>query len=398
MLLVQKYLMSGKTLDDLQSEHGVKHHVTNGKVVLNYDQIEARDSDPLSQQCRGLVLRERDWSVVACPMFRFFNKEQEAIAAEIDWNTAQYEEKMDGSCIIVYYDEDQYKWCCGTRGRCEADADAHDAGMTFSQLVESAINWMVARAGAFTFDKVTLSGFMEKGGADKNKTYVFELTSPLNRIVCKYDNFTLTLLAVRDNRSLKESDPRDHVGGFEFFGLKTPEIYEFNNVNHLIQVIRDWSPEDHEGIVVKDAQFNRIKVKNPAYVAFNHLNQSLSTSLRGCIEVILVGKDDDVIPMMPDFIANRIRKLKSAVQEVLARTQKDFDELKDIDDMKTYALEAQKRLWPGALFALKRGKTPDLKTFALGNKEDVSKIPSTATNSMLALCRKIDPDIAKLEI
>lgn len=398
MLLVQKYLASGKTLDDLQSEHGVKSYPTNGKIVLNYDQIEARDSDPLSQQCRGLVLRAGDFSIVACPMFRFFNKEQEGVAATIDWSTAVYENKMDGSCIIVYYDEEQYKWCCGTRGRCEADAAAHDAGMTFATMVDSTVNAMWSRKHPCCIRDcaANLQEFCQK--ADKNKTYVFELTSPLNRIVCKYDEFTLTLLAVRDITTLQEEDPRDNVEVFEDFGLKTPEIYEFNNVNHMIQVIRDWSPEDHEGIVVKDAQFNRIKVKNPAYVTYNHMQNSLSTSLRGCVEVILVGKDDDVVAMMPDVIANRIRRLKPAIQQVLAQTQKDYDELKGIEDMKTYALEAQKRLWPAALFALKRKKTPDLQTFALGNREDVSKIPSTATNTMLAMCRKVDPDVAKLEV
>lgn len=389
--------MSGKTLDDLKKEHGVKYHITNGKVVLNYDQIEARDSDPLSQQCRGLVLKVDDWSIVACPMFRFFNKEQEDLAVKINWNAAQYEEKLDGSCIIAYWDQNQNKWCCGTRGRCEADADAHDAGTTFAAMVDMTINsmWSEAHPLCMRDCAANLQEFCQK--ANKNKTYVFELTSPLNRIVCKYDNFTLTLLAVRDITTLQEEDPRDNTNIFKNFNVKTPEIYEFKNVNHMIQVIRDWSPENHEGIVAKDDSFNRVKVKNPSYVAYNHMRDSLSTSLRGCVEVILVGKDDDVIAMMPDVIANRIRKLKPIIKKVIDQTQKDYDELKGIEEMKPYALEAQKRLWPAALFALKRGKTPDLKTFVLGNKPDISKIPSTAVNTMLSLCKKIDPDVGKLE-
>lgn len=96
MLLVQMYLQSGKTLEDLKTEHGVKSHETNDKVCFNYDQLEARNSDPLASQCRGLVLRKDTWEVVACPMFRFFNLEQTEVAADIDWASAVFEEKMDG--------------------------------------------------------------------------------------------------------------------------------------------------------------------------------------------------------------------------------------------------------------------------------------------------------------
>jgi len=228
----------------------------------------------------------------------------------------------------------------------------------------------------------------------RERTFIFELTSPANRIVCKYETIKLTLLAVRNNKTLKEEPPELWV--FHDKAITTPKLYSFNNVNHMIQVIRDWNPEEHEGIVVKDNNFNRIKVKNPSYVAFNHMRDSLSTSLRGCIEVILLGKDDDVIPMMPDMIAKRIITLKPLVREVLKQTEQDYAELKDIEDIKTYALAAKEKLWPAALFALKRGKTSDLKTLSLGNDRGAgSKIPSNAANTMLELCRRVGSDVVE---
>ena len=399
MLLVQQYLRSGKTLEQLREEHGVKHHITNGKVCLNYDQLEATNSDPLSQQCRGLVLREDTWDIVACPMFRFFNMEQDELAAKIDWSTAAYEEKMDGTCLIVYYDKGSREkrivpgWKCGTRGRCEADAAAHDSDMTFAQLANIAVQNMVS-PNVMCHQAPSLGEMMI--GQDKDATYVFELTTPLNRIVCKYDDYRLTLLAVRDNISLKEIDPTSVV--FDGFDVKTAEKYEFKNINHMVQVVRDWNPEEHEGVVVKDENFNRIKVKNPAYVAYNHMRDSLQTSIKGCVEVILLEKEDDVIGMMPDPIADRIRRLKPVIAQVLSQTEKDYDEIKDIEDMKSFAHQAVLKLWPGALFALKRGKTTDLKTFALGNKPNMSKIPGNAITSMIELCKKIDPDVGKLDL
>ena len=64
MLLVQNYLLS-HSLDELYADHGVKARVATMrgyKASFNYDQLEATDADPLSQECRGLVLRTADGS------------------------------------------------------------------------------------------------------------------------------------------------------------------------------------------------------------------------------------------------------------------------------------------------------------------------------------------------
>lgn len=98
-LLVQDYLRSGKTLENLVLEHGVYSKVTNGKIALSYDQLEASNTDLLACECRGLVLEEKTYNIIACPMFRFFNDSQvDLIPKDFDWPSAKFEEKMDGCC------------------------------------------------------------------------------------------------------------------------------------------------------------------------------------------------------------------------------------------------------------------------------------------------------------
>lgn len=388
-LLVQDYLRSGNSLEDLYKEHAVKGtNPLNGKRSFNYDMLEAKETNALANQCRGLILRENSWDIVAMPFARFFNWGQTG-AAEIDWNTAKFFDKLDGSILIKYFDAEQDKWLCATRGMCEAHGQIQDSDITFADLANMAVQKRYGQANVHEF--------MDRGPKEwRSKTFMFELTSPFNRIVCQYDEIGLTLLGVRDNITFEEHHIEEYAN---VLGVPTPEQFEFSNINHLIQVIRDWNPKEKEGVVVRDANFNRIKVKNPSYVCFNKMRDSLSTSWRGCAEVILLGTDDDVIPMMPEAIADRIKRLKPLISEVLKRTQADYDELKHIDDMKTFALQAKDRLWPGALFALKRNKTPDLMTFAMGNnRSEKASIPKNALESVLSLCQRLDPDVKEIKL
>lgn len=385
-LFVQNYLKSGKSLTDLKLEHGVKSFVQNSKISLTYDQIEARDSDPLSQQCRGLILKETSYEAVAVPMFRFFNKEQIGVAASVDLTTAVFEEKLDGTLILIYYDQAVDKWFCATRSRPEADVNVDDGNYTFTDLVNMTIK------NNLGFENIN-EWMNSCVNLPKTKTFCFEFCSPLNRIVCNYQDFSLTLLSVRDNVTFQEEDPVLYT---PTLGIPTIKTYSFSSLSDLIEVVNRWNPKEHEGIVVKDANFNRVKIKSPAYVAYNHMRDSLSTSLRGCVEVILIEKDDDVISMLPDFIGNRIKRLKPIVAQVLRQAQQDFDDLSHIEDMKEFALAAQQKAWPAVLFSLKRGRTSSVLQFAKGNIKDLTKIPTSAVDTMLSLCQKIDPSIKNL--
>ena len=187
-LLVQEYL-ENHTFGDLARDHGVYASFSKSghKFSLNYDQIEAKESDPLAQECRGLVLAAEDGKsflsqgvvvngkmsyeqvspgatrILAYPMKRFFNHGQGS-AAEINWSDPKLSvlEKLDGTLCIVYYDLFTDKWCVATRSVSEADLLMDNGIYTFRTLFEKAL----AETTGYEFNVFTRY-------LDKSHTYCF---------------------------------------------------------------------------------------------------------------------------------------------------------------------------------------------------------------------------------
>lgn len=365
-LLVVEYLRGGGTYESLLAEHAVHAKPHNGKVSFVYDQIAARDENPIAQQCRGLVLREHTHEVVAYPFNRFFNLGQGA-AATVDMSTARFEEKLDGTLLIVYWDDRAGRWMCATRSMCEAHGNINGSQATFAHLADACVRGMGTGAA-------TLHDLMDGVGADRGVTHMFELTGPHNRIVCEYAALHLTLLGARRLSDFAEIEPRalESAHGFD-----TARTWSFASIADLIEVIREWKPSEYEGVIVKDAHFNRVKVKTPQYVAAARATDSLGASWRNVCEAIQTGHADDLLGIVPPHVRERIESLRPAIASLVAKAESDYAELRGIDDMKAFAAEAKTRMWPAILFALKRGKAVDASEF----------MADASADTVLDLCR-----------
>jgi hypothetical protein len=152
-------------------------------------------------------------------------------------------------------------------------------------------------------------------------------------------------------------------------------------------MVTELSPSESEGVVVCDANFNRIKLKSPAYVAFNRLHDTLSSSHKNCLELIILKKEDDVIPMLPKLIGDRMVRIKAAYVEMLRRVELDYNRLKDIESQKEFALEAVKCINSSPLFALRNKKTGSIDSF-FENGLDSAKLVS-----ILKILEKIDEGV-----
>ena len=402
-LLVQQYLES-HSFADLAREHGVYASFSKSghKWSLNYDQIEAKESDPLAQECRGLILCRADalpisgvvgpdgkidrsnevpgqTIVLAYPMKRFFNYGQGS-AANINWSDPNLSilEKLDGTLCIVYYDAtigSIGEWCVATRAVPEADLLMDNGIFTFRSLFEKAVKDTTA---------LEFKDFLST--LKINYTYCFELTTPYNRIVVSYKNNGITLLSVRDMLTHKEILPelaiKDNI-------VPVVQAHTYTSVQELLDWVSSLNPMEHEGIVVRDSNFNRIKVKNAAYVAYNKVRDTLATSERNCLEIILAEKDDDVISFLPEEIAKNLLKIKAQLQLAIKEYDEIYLKIKSeadsemLGDKKTFALLLNKaskehNYWTAPFFQIFSNKAQNMRDFIQQNRKD-----GTWSNSFL---------------
>lgn len=411
-LLVQEYLET-HTLGDLARDHGVYASFSKSgyKFSLNYDQIEAKEADPLSQQCRGLILATPDGQpvpgvqtpegkldrtgtvigktiVLAYPMNRFFNYGQ-GVAADINWSDPNLAvlEKLDGTLCIVYFDTFSCKWCVATRSVPEADLLMDNGIYTFRTLFEKALR----DTTGYEFDIFTrfLNNFY---------VYCFELTTPYNRIVVEYKNNGVTLLAVRGLMTHQELDFKHPVVDSLPTCLPLVQAHTYTSVQALVDWVSTLNPMEHEGVVVKQGD-KRVKIKNVAYVAYNKVRDALGTSERNCIELILAEKDDDVIPMLPEEIVKNLQKIKTGVQDVIRKHDEAYLAIKaEADslmpgDKKTFAVLAtvtykSLNLWTAPFFQMFEGKASSMKDFIMKSRSKDGTWGNSFLDKMLELAKK----------
>lgn len=387
-LLVQEFLET-HTFKELEQQHGVYCSLSKSghKWSLNYDQLEAKESDPLAQECRGLILSRKDGSVIpspkddvvpgetmilAYPMKRFFNHGQGA-AAQIDWSDPKLSvlEKMDGTLCILYWDpwlpgdnnaETANKWCVATRSVPDADLLMDNGLFTFRTLFEKALRETTGYDLSMGFKYLV----------DRHHTYCFELTTPYNRIVVAYPDCRITLLSVRNLVTHGEMEFDHPVVERLIPRVPFVQAHTYTSIDDLLNWVSSLNPIEHEGVVVRDSQFNRIKVKNAAYVVYNKLHDRLGSSERNCMEFVLLEKDDDVAPFLAPEVGQNMAKLKEGLQRAIMKYDSVYQLI--LLNLKALGLEGNKKefallvtrhhdMWHAPFFIMFTGKASSMKDF-----------------------------------
>ena len=363
MLTIQKYIIENgfeKAVNDFQ----LKVREYDNKVLMKYNQLAAPTlmANIEVQECRGLILEKNTWNVMSLAFTKFFNAD-ESNAHKVDWNTAHVLEKLDGTLIQVYWDWVSNEWLAGTTGTAEGEGEVNNKmGTTFNSLF---------------WDTVTKQYALNPCLLDKNHVYVFELTTPYNIVVKPHGESSATLLTVRNRVTLKELSWKDLYMVSE--SLRVPLVKKFdlnaNNVGVLLKTFENM-PWSEEGYVVVDANFNRIKIKNPAYVAVHHLKGKTAEH-----NIITIVKSNEIEEFASTFPERRdeLFRLKENYDKLTDRLNDVWSELivrkpKDItkEEKKRYAMDVFEvcdkydlKQFTGLYFGLVDGKVSSVEEFVV---------------------------------
>jgi len=305
-------------------------------VIFNYDMIHSDFSDPIVREARGIIFRRDDWSHPVCwPFTKFFNYGEQN-AAELDWSTAFVTEKIDGSLIKVWWDGD---WKISTNGTIDAfKAELGDVRMpNFGEYF--------IRALADYYDKVetALDAFyFLTAGLDEAKTYMFELVGPYNRVVIPYEEPAIYFLGARNKYTGEEFNCSSEVAGALAMGrFKLPHQYPLQSLDDCIRITENFG-WDQEGFVACDANFNRVKIKSPAYVMAHYARNNNVINRKHIIEVVLANEVEEFLCYAADYKEEfeKVQGLMKAYCKVGDQIAKSCQRLYDIPK-KTYAAWVQ---------------------------------------------------------
>lgn len=335
--------------------------------VFNYRLASYTDFlAPDALEARGIMFYmygdNKDIPHLVCrPFKKFFNKDENPMTMNLDWswkNIKKIAIKEDGSIISSYIDIPTEE----LRLKSKQSLVSEQTKMA-NEFLRSPENQ------AFREEVETIT----KAG----NTVIFELVSPVNRIVLEYKKTELRVLGIRENSTGRLLDFFDK--GFNLMYPKIAENWCLEHIPHDMSVTDPGVIAELEGIEGYVYTFHNglmVKVKTNWYKTLHHLKDSVNAT-RHLFEAVIEERIDDVKAMFStdEFTMNRIKTMEDLVIPKfnhMVRTVEDFyGQFKELS-RKDYAVKGQKEL--GGFFSLAMekyiGRDPDYKHFAKKYREE----------------------------
>ena len=273
-----------------------RHPERPNLVIFRYSQYESDFTNPIVRCCRGSVYDIQDKDTVRpylMPFFKF-NNLGEGNADPINWKSTLYiREKLDGSLIKLLKEPDGNDLWTTNRS---FDINAEVPELYPSETEENL-------KPPYTF--ASLRDYALRGHEDEVKnlpigwSFMFELISPYNKIVVPYRETKLILLGCRDPER-NEHTPEWAVESFKL-SFETPKLYQFNTADEIISYCKSLETNEHEGVVVQDENFNRVKIKSEHYVSLFLLKGEDNFSDKRIFQAIKQGSIDDALAAWPEI-------------------------------------------------------------------------------------------------
>ena len=329
---IEDVLKRNDAIEYLASK-GVSAKYSDKYILLKYKNLsEGVDIfDEAVRECRGLIIKRDTFEIVCRPFKKWFNV-QEEYADEIDWNSAKVYEKIDGSLIKLWYDEE---WHWSTMGAIDA-ADATAENITYADLIKKAKN----------YNDIDLESL------DKELTYLFELVSLQNQVVIAYKRPMLYHIGTRQRNG--EELVID-------IGVQKPKEFPLSSLEECLKAAESLNQNEvtDEGFVVVDKDFNRIKIKSPKYVLYHRMWNNGAIKKADMVSIILEG---GLRSAMGEFPLLREELLKTNAE--IAMLEYEFETI--IQDARQYFEEYETRAVAAEF--IKKTKFPAVGFWALDHE------------------------------
>lgn len=346
MLKIQEFIFEHENWRELLAAppYSLKISEDEGFVLFKYDQIKSDFSEQICCEARGLILDStQNFKVVRLAFYKFFNL-GEPFAAQIDWTTAISNEKIDGSLMSVWFARG--KWHLSTNGVINA-FKAPIAGVgpykNFGELFESVL---------------PLSIFEHY---NKHRCWTFELVSPYTKVVIDYSKTQVYLLSIRDMDSLNELGPDVVEMLADANGFAFPQCYNFNNEADYRKFVGQMS-EGHEGIVIRDAFNNRVKLKTPLYFELHRMAGNGILTAERALHLVRTNEIDEFLVYFPEYkdYLTSVQSFYNEIKLTLVKVELEVEKLKSLP-RKEFAEIAKSKPYPFLYF--KAYDNQDLKTY-----------------------------------
>lgn len=321
--------------------------------MLSYNMYLSDFSNPIVKACRGCIvsIENPNEPVMICtPFHKFFNY-GETNCDEIDWKSAVILEKVDGSLLKLFNYKNTWIWVTNNGWNIETKIKENlpckyiekdtDGLETFNDLKNYALNNILkTKALREEFDSL-----------DKENTYMFELISPKNRIICEYQKTDLYFLGVRNKKTYEETLAKNYKKSTVLSLFKQPKVFNLNTINDVLQLCDSYKTTENEGVVVCDKNFNRFKIKCAHYVSIKYAKHCISLSNQRLLETYINEDLDDLIKVFPEML-QKINTVKNTYSQFYkkALSYKELGNEKLKQYMKQYDFKIAKKQYVDWIF------------------------------------------------
>ncbi len=204
---------------------------------------------PILKESRGHIFNVKTKECIAHTFPKFFNlnENDETQKNKLPWEDGyEITTKLDGWLGTLYRHNGEYK--IATRGSFKSEGAVW------------ATEWLQKN--------------IDLSELDDDLTLVFEIISPITKIIVDYNFIGLVLLSAFNRHTGKELDYREVEKIGKKFGFQTPDITD--NIDYCLHLLNHSPGNELEGFVIRFKNGLRVKIKSEDYFRMSRLRKGIT--------------------------------------------------------------------------------------------------------------------------